>query len=115
MIVGRTRGAAVTAVAIAAVTLGACGVSGNAHVIGPGPSTTTTVATTAATTVPLTVPASTPTLPTVPITAPPPPTTTTVPSVDPQSVAQIDQELNALDNSLNQAQSDLSSPNASDR
>jgi hypothetical protein len=48
-----------------------------------------------------------------------PTTTTTTPAgtsaVDPGTVAQIDAELNALNAALNQAQSDLTSPNRSDR
>jgi hypothetical protein len=85
------------------VLLAACGGTA-AHVIGPG------VPPTAAQPNGVTTTASAP--PTAPTT---PTTLATPPSINPQSLTQIDQELNNLDNILNQANNDLSNPNPSDR
>ncbi len=108
----RSRYVVTGAMSAAALTLAACGAGGAAHVIGPGATTTSTPATTG----------PPPTAPTTPTSAPvpvAPTTTTTTPAgtsaVDPGTVAQIDAELNALNAALNQAQSDLTSPNPSDR
>jgi len=104
------------ALAVGALTLGACG-GGAAHVIGPGIAPTTTVATVpggAQTTTTTTVPSggSHPATTVAPATSP---TTAPAPTINQQTVSQIDSELNALDQSLNDARSAVSSNNPGDQ
>jgi len=104
---------ALVALAVGAIVLAGCG-GGAAHVIGPGIAPTTTVATVSGgaqtTTTTSTVPASgSPPVSTVA------PTTVPAPSINQQTVNQIDSELNALDQSLSDAQSAVSSNNPGDQ
>jgi hypothetical protein len=108
------RALAPVALAVGALTLGACGGSA-AHVIGPGIAPTTTVST-----VPGGAQTTTTTTTTVPSGGSHPattvaPTTAPAPSINQQTVSQIDSELNALDQSLNNAQSAVSSNDPGDQ
>jgi hypothetical protein len=90
--------------------LAGCG-GGAAHVIGPGAGTANGSASATTTSTPPTSP---------PATSPPASgATTTVPpsgsSLNPSITNQIDSDLNALNNSLSQADNDLANPNKGDQ
>ncbi len=92
-----------------ALTLSACG--GATRVIGSG--SPTTVPSQSSTT---STKASTPTTAPVPSTTPPTaPTPTTAPGLAPGDVTKINNELNQLNASLQQAQNDLNHPNKGDQ
>jgi hypothetical protein len=89
----------------ASCVLAGCG-AGAAHVIGPGastPSTTSTSQPAGSTTSPV---------PTTGVTSTAPPSGS---SLAPGITNQIDSDLNALDNSLTQADNDLANPNKGDQ
>ena len=81
------------AVIVGMLTLGACGVGGASHVVRPSSAGVTPTSQPTATTPGTGAAAS-----------------STAPAVSQQTLSQIDAELGALDNSLNQANADIDNP-----